>query len=136
MFGLLIFAIWPLFKIGFGAAHDAVWHVARFYQFHLSFSSGQIPVRWAPTLLGGLGYPAFVVNFHRPYYLMELIYRLGVSLVETYKIVLGLGILASRVFSFWWLSRYFGKIDPLFYLRGEQFRRVDIDGNAVFQTTP
>src|SRR3989344_2672811 len=77
----LLPAMSGFFKPGFYAAHDAVWHIARFWQFHLSFETGQIPVRWAPTLLYGLGYPAFIVNFHLPYYLMEIIYRFGPGLV-------------------------------------------------------
>ena len=113
---ILIFLIpvtWPLFKGGFFAAHDAVWHIARFYQFHLSFSSGQIPVRWAPSLFYGLGYPAFIVNFHLPYYLMEAIYIFGVSLVNTYKIFLGLTFVASAIFSFLFLRSFFGYLPAL-----------------------
>src|SRR4030043_1604415 len=107
LFFLCSWAIKPLLRPGFFAAHDAVWHIARFYQFHLSFSSGQIPPRWAPTLFNGLGYPAFIVNFHLPYYLMEIIYRLGFGLVDTCKIVLGLSVIASVIFAFLFLRSIF-----------------------------
>lgn len=104
---LLLPAIWPLFKDGFFNADDAVWHISRLWQFHLSFSSGQIPVRWAPTLFYGLGYPAFVFNFHLPYYLMEVTYQLGFGLVDSYKIVLGLSIFASGLFAYLFLRSIF-----------------------------
>ena len=113
IFGLLFPAILPLFKEGFFAAHDAVWHIARFYQFHLSFTSGQIPVRWAPSLFYGLGYPAFIVNFHLPYYLMEAVYSVGVGLVDTYKIVLGLSVIASAVFAFLFLRSIFSTLPAI-----------------------
>lgn len=106
-------AIYPLFLPGFFAAHDAVWHIARFYQFHLSFIDGQLPVRWAPTLFNGLGYPAFIVNFHLPYYLMEAIYLLGFNLIDTYKVVLGISLLLSAFFAFLYLRSYFDDLGAL-----------------------
>ena len=107
IFSLLLPAVWPLLKEGFFNANDAVWHISRLWQFHLSFSSGQIPVRWGPTLFYGLGYPAFIFNFHLPYYLMEIIYRLGFGLVDSYKIVLGLSFIFSGIFSFLFLRSLF-----------------------------
>lgn len=98
------------FKPGFYAAHDAVWHIARFWQFHLSFETGQIPVRWAPTLLYGLGYPAFIVNFHLPYYLMEIIYRFGPGLVDAYKILLALSYVLGVFAFYFYLKRFFGAL--------------------------
>lgn len=106
-------AILPLFKEGFFDANDAVWHIARFWQFHLSFSSGQIPVRWAPTLFYGLGYPAFIFNFHLPYYLMEIIYRLGFGLVDTYKIILGLSVIVSGFTAFLFLRSIFSTLPAI-----------------------
>lgn len=95
-------------KPGFYAAHDAVWHIARFWQFNLSLESGQFPVRWAPTLFYGLGYPAFIVNFHLPYYLMEVIYRFGFSLVDTYKILMAASYVFGAYFLYLYLRRFFG----------------------------
>ena len=119
----LLPAILPLTRHSFFAAHDAVWHVARFYQFHLSLVSGQFPVRWAPTLFYGLGYPAFVANFQFPYYLMEVIYRFGFNLVDTYKIVLGLSIVGSFVFCYLFLSKIYGRF-------------AAIVGSAVYSYSP
>src|SRR3989304_2202677 len=113
IFILFLPAILPLFKEGFFDANDAVWHISRFWQFHLSFSSGQIPVRWAPTLFYGLGYPAFIFNFHLPYYLMEIIYRLGFGLVDTYKIILGLSVIASGFFAFLFLRSIFSTLPAI-----------------------
>src|SRR3989344_8076716 len=112
-FSLFLPAIWPLFKEGFFNANDAVWHISRLWQFHLSFSSGQIPVRWAPTIFYGLGYPAFVFNFHLPYYLMEIIYGLGFGLVDSYKIVLGLSVIFSALFAFLFLRSIFSTLPAI-----------------------
>lgn len=106
---ILLPALSGFLKPGFYAAHDAVWHISRFWQFHLSLESGQFPVRWAPTLYFGLGYPTFIVNFHLPYYLMELIYRLGFGPVDTFKILLETSYAASIYFFYLYLRRFFGK---------------------------
>lgn len=107
---ILLPALSGFLKPGFYAAHDAVWHIARFWQFHLSLESGQFPVRWAPTLFYGLGYPAFVVNFHLPYYLMEIIYRFGFGLVDTYRILLAISYVACNYVFYFYLRRFFGML--------------------------
>lgn len=101
-------AIAPLFKSGFFDANDAIWHIARFWQFHLSFATLQIPVRWAPNLFGGLGYPVFIVNYNLPYYLLEMIHIFGFGLVDTYKILLGLTFVISAFSMFLFLRSLFG----------------------------
>src|SRR3989344_809818 len=105
---LLLPALSGFLKPGFYAAHDAVWHISRFWQFNLSLESGQFPVRWAPTLYFGLGYPTFIVNFHLPYYLMELIYRFGFGPVDTFKILLATSYVAGIYFFYLYLRRLFG----------------------------
>lgn len=75
-------------------------HVLRLDQFHQSFISGQIPVRWAPTLLNGLGYPLFVVNYHLPYYAAEALHLTGLSLFSAIKAMLLVSIVGSALISF------------------------------------
>lgn len=88
---------------GFFSSHDGLFHVVRLQQFDQSFRAGQIPVRWAPTLLGGLGYPLFVVNYNLPYYLAEGIFLISGSLFTAIKYSLLLSLVGGAITSFWLL---------------------------------
>lgn len=101
---LTLFSVWitrDLFRPEFFRSHDALYHVVRLDQFHKSFISGQIPVRWAPDLLNGLGYPLFIVNYHLPYYLAEAFHLLGLSLFAAIKAVFIVSLTASVLTGFW-----------------------------------
>lgn len=101
---LTLFSVWitrDLFRPDFFQSHDALYHVVRLDQFHKSFISGQIPVRWAPDLLNGLGYPLFIVNYHLPYYLAEAFHLLGLSLFAAIKAVFIVSLTASALTGFW-----------------------------------
>ena len=101
---LSLLSLWivrDFFRPDFFQSHDALYHVVRLDQFHKALSSGQLPVRWAPDLLNGLGYPLFVVNYHLPYYLAEVFHLLGLSLFAAIKAVLILSLVASALTSFW-----------------------------------
>ena len=101
---LALFSVWitrDLFRPDFFQSHDALYHVVRLDQFHKSFISGQIPVRWAPDLLNGLGYPLFVVNYHLPYYLAEVFHLVGFSLFTAIKGVFIVSLITSAFTGFW-----------------------------------
>src|SRR3989339_353231 len=101
---LTLFSLWitrDLFRPEFFRSHDALYHVVRLDQFHQALLGGQFPVRWAPDLLNGLGYPLFVINYQLPYYVAETFHLLGLSLFAAIKAVLILSVLASALTSFW-----------------------------------
>lgn len=101
---LLLLSLWitrDLFRPEFFQSHDALYHVVRLDQFHKSLTTGQFPVRWAPDLLNGLGYPLFVVNYHLPYYLAETFHLLGLSLFSAIKAVFILSLSLSALTSLW-----------------------------------
>src|SRR3989344_6475331 len=89
---LSFWAIQPLFHSGFFPMHDDE-QIARLYQLHLTLSSGQFPPRWIPDLGFGFGYPFY--NFYPPlvYYLGEIFYILGLSLLASTKIVMAMGFI-------------------------------------------
>jgi len=117
---LSIPAILPLFHPGFFQSDDGEWMIIRLSAFHEAFRDGQIPVRFLSRLNHGYGYP--VANFLYPgfMYLAEPIHLLGFGFVNTIKIVFGMSMIASAIFCFLWLLRFFGKlpsfIGALFYL--------------------
>lgn len=100
---ILLFSSWvgkDLLQPYFFRSHDGFYHVLRLNQFHQAFTSGQFPVRWAPTLLNGIGYPLFVVGYKLPYYIAELFHLLGASTFTAIKLVLFTSILASAITSY------------------------------------
>jgi hypothetical protein len=101
---LILLSLWvtrDLFRPEFFVTHDALYHVVRLDQFHKALISGQFPVRWAPDLLNGLGYPLFIVNYHLPYYLAEAFHLAGLSLFAAIKAVFIISLAASALTSFW-----------------------------------
>jgi hypothetical protein len=103
-----ISAIVPLFHPGFFQSDDGEWMVIRFSAFHQAFRDGQFPVRFLGRLNHGYGYP--VANFLYPgfMYLAEPIKLLGFGFVNTIKILMGLSMIGSAVFTYLWLSSVLG----------------------------
>ncbi|MBI2430859.1 MAG: hypothetical protein HYV39_02500 [Candidatus Levybacteria bacterium] len=120
---LLLFslpAIAALFHPGFFQSDDGEWMIIRFSAFHQALADGQFPVRFLHRLNYGYGYP--VADFLYPgfMYLGEILKLLGFGFVDTIKITLGISLLESAIFSYFWLRSFFGKwsslLGALFYL--------------------
>ena len=110
LFLVLLLSFWavrPLFVNGFFPMHDDQ-QIARLYELDLALKNGQIPPRWVQHLGFGYGFPLF--NFYPPlvYYLGELFYTLGFSLIASTKIVMGLGFVLSAFFMYLWAKKHFG----------------------------
>ena len=101
-------AVWSLLQPGFFPSHDGEWMVIRLTDFHRSFVSGQIPVRWAARLNHGYGYPVF--NFLYPFslYFGEFIYFFTGSFVNAIKLVFILSTLLSGIFMYLWIREGWG----------------------------
>ena len=112
--------IMALFNPGFFQSDDGEWMIIRFASFYSALRDGQFPVRYLSSLNYGYGYP--VANFLYPgfMYLATLIHVLGFGFVESIKIVLGLSMVGSAIFCYFWLSRFFDRfssfVGSLFYL--------------------
>lgn len=113
-------SIVSLFHPGFFQSDDGEWMIIRFSAFHEAFRSGQFPVRFLGRLNYGYGYP--VANFLYPgfMYLAEIPKILGFGFVNSIKVILGLSMIGSVIFIYFWLRKFFGKFESLvgslFYL--------------------
>lgn len=94
---------------GFFQSDDGEWMVIRFSAFHQALRDGQLPVRFLSRLNYGYGYP--VANFLYPgfMYFGEIFKLLGFGFVSTIKIILGLSMVGSAIFTYLWLSKLFSK---------------------------
>ncbi len=102
-----------LFHQGFFATDDGNWMVIRFSAFYEALRNGQFPVRFLFRLNNGFGYP--VADFLYPLfmYIGVPIHILGFSFVNTIKIILGLSLIFSSIFTFLWLRKLFDNISSL-----------------------
>src|SRR4030042_6949816 len=121
---LLILVSLPALKAlagsGFYTSHDGFEHLPRLAQYISALKEGQIPPRWAGTLVGRLGSPLFVYSYQLPYILGSLPYFAGFSLPASLKLVFGLSFVISGIGTFFWLKEYFSTkasfLGALFFL--------------------
>ena len=106
-------AIWSLFHPGFFSSDDGEWMVVRLSDFHRSFVSGQIPVRWAARLNHGYGYPVFNFLYPLAFYLGEFFYFFTGSFVNSVKLIFISSFLFSGFFMFWWGRKVWGELGGL-----------------------
>ncbi len=109
LFVLCLPAIMSLFHPGFFQSDDGEWMIIRFSAFHQALRDGQFPVRFLQRLNYGYGYP--VADFLYPgfMYLGETLKLLGFGFTDVVKITLGISLVESLIFSYFWLARLFGK---------------------------
>lgn len=101
-----VFSILPFLKPGFFSIHDDM-HVAWLYEMDRAVRGGQAPPRWAPDLSFNYGYPLFNFVYPLPFYLGEIFYSIGFSLVSSIKIVFALSLLLSGPAMFIFLKKHF-----------------------------
>lgn len=81
-------------------SHDGLYHIARISEYHKSIISGQFPPRLAPDILGGIGYPLFVVNYHLPYLFAEPFMLILNDAQFAYKAVMSITFIFSGIFAY------------------------------------
>jgi len=98
---------------GFFVSDDGTWMIVRFSAFYDALRHGEFPVRFLPRINFGYGYP--VADFLYPLFLYIgiPIKLLGFHFVTTIKIILGLSLLFSGIFSFLWLRTKFSEISSV-----------------------
>ncbi len=113
LFLAVIPAIFPLLHKGFFVSDDGEWMIIRFSAFHQAVVHGEFPVRWLGRLNMEYGYP--VANFLYPgfMYLGEFIHIAGFNFIATLKMIFGLSIISSVLFTYLWLSRLFSKFSSI-----------------------
>ena len=107
---LLFFSIPALKSLsipGFYTSHDGETHTARIAQYYQAILDGQIPPRYAGSFYNGLASPIFVYIYPIPYLAGSIVYLLGFSYVNSFKILMALTFLASSLFTYLWLKEVF-----------------------------
>ena len=145
---LIVFSLIPLFNLltpGLPVTHDGQDHVARIANFYLSLSEGNMIPRWAGNLNWGYGHPILMFLYPLPSYIASFFHAIGFSLVDSTKIVFGLGMVLSTIFMYLWLASFLNRSAALFgaalytyapYRFVEIYVRGDIGENLAFAFIP
>lgn len=110
--GLIVLSFVPLFDLfhsGLPITHDGQDHVARIANFYQNLSEGNIIPRWAGNLNWGYGHPILEFLYPLPSYIASFFHFLGFSLIDSIKIVFGMGMMLSGISMYLWLSSFLGK---------------------------
>ncbi len=110
-FFIVLISIIPLldlFHPGFPKTHDGQDHVARIANFYQNLTEGNIIPRWAGNLNWGYGHPILMFLYPLPSYAASVFHFLGLSLIDSTKIVFGLAFLLSGLTMYIWTKNLFG----------------------------
>lgn len=148
LFLILFLAIIPivsLFHSGLPVTHDGQDHVARIANFYKNLTDGNLIPRWAPNLNWGYGHPILEFLYPLPSYIASAFHFISFSIVDSVKVVFGLGMFFSLVFMYLWLSQFLSKYSALLgavlytyapYRFVEVYVRGDIGENLAFAFIP
>lgn len=100
----------PLFRHGFFTTDDGNWMIIRFSAFYEALKSGQFPVRFLPRLNFGYGYPFADFLYPLFMYFAIPVKLLGFDFITTIKIIIGMSLVFSGIFCFYWLKKLFSTI--------------------------
>src|SRR6185437_5811390 len=103
---LLLFsvpAVLPLAHHGFFQTDDGEWMIIRLSAFYQAFHDGQFPVRFLQRLNFGYGYPIAEFLYSGSFYFGSLLYIMRFSFVNSIKITLGISLIGSAIFTYFWL---------------------------------
>jgi len=145
---LLLISFLPLldlFHPGLPITHDGKDHVARIANFYLNLQQGNFIPRWAENLNWGYGHPILMFLYPLPSYIASVFHFTGFSLVDSTKIVYGIGFVFSGLAMYLWLqaflpkqAAFFGGLLYMFapYRFVDLYVRGDIGENLAFIFLP
>ena len=93
---LTLIVIKPYFHAGFPYTHDGENHLARFANYKIAVKEGQIPPRFAPSLMNHYGYPVFNYNYplanilSLPFSFLKINYEITFKILATTFVFIGL----------------------------------------------
>jgi hypothetical protein len=108
---LSIISLKDLFHPGLFLAHDSPDHVARIANFYQNLADGNFIPRWAPNLNWGYGHPILMFLYPLSSYIASFFHFLGFSLVDSAKIVFGLGFTLSGITMYLWIRELWAESD-------------------------
>lgn len=138
-------AIFALFHPGLPWTHDGQDQVARIANFYQNLTEGNFIPRWAANLNWGYGHPILEFLYPLPSYIASFFHLLGFSLIDSAKIVFGLGMIASGLFMYLWLKEFLGReaafLGGILYMFApyrfvDLYVRGDIGENLAFAFMP
>ena len=88
LLGVVGWVYTPYFGEGVPYTHDGQIHIARLANYFIAYKQNQWPIRWAPNLNNGFGYPVFNYNYPLPYLLGIPLITANFSLESTYKVLM------------------------------------------------
>lgn len=108
-----LIVLFPLFKTGFPVTDDGDWMIIRLSAFFQSLRQGQFPVRFLGRLNLNYGYP--VADFLYPgfLYIGSAFHVIGLSFIDSVKLVIVTSVIGAAVTVFLWLRRRFTAISAL-----------------------
>jgi hypothetical protein len=98
----------PLWKSSLPRSFDGLFHLFRLLEIDQLARQGVLCPRWAPDLFFGYGYPLFNFVPPLPYYVSEVLFATGLSLVHTILLSFGLALVASGLAMFVFVRDVFG----------------------------
>ena len=120
---LILISCLPLISIlrtGVYQSGDFNIHLFNTMDFYASLSQGIFIPNWASELNATFGYPLFSFIYPLPYYIMSLYHFMGLSFINSVKLLLISSFIFSGIFMYYWIKDLFGKIpgfvSAVFYL--------------------
>ena len=101
--------VWALFVPGFYGASDDI-HIAWLHQMDATIKAGKFPPRFVPDLSFRFGYPLFNFVFPLPFYVGEIFHLVGLSFVDSIKVVFILSVPISAYLMYRLLREFTGAI--------------------------
>ncbi|KKP39473.1 hypothetical protein A2130_02315 [Candidatus Woesebacteria bacterium GWC2_33_12] len=102
---LSIPAVRYLFVNGYFGVSDDL-HIGWLFEMDRVIKMLQFPPRYVPDLSYGFGYPLFTFVYPLPFYIAEIFHLIGLSLVNSVKLVFGLSVPVSMYFMYKLLRVY------------------------------
>src|ERR1700722_14282859 len=109
LLALSIPAVLPLFHHGFFQSDDGEWMIIRLSAFYQAMHDGQFPVRFLQRLNFGYGYPVAEFLYPGSFYLGVLLHIIRFGFVNSIKIIFGLSLVGSSLFTYLWLRKLFAR---------------------------
>ncbi len=95
-------------------AFDDIHHLYRLWELDQLMQQGTLYTRWAPDLFFGYGSPVFHYNSPLPYYPGVALHRLGLSYVDSLRLLFWLGLPLSGFAMYAWARQHLGRGLSLF----------------------
>src|SRR3989344_9412018 len=103
---ILLPALYLMVKEPIYNSYDSLTHIARISEYHNAILESQFPPRIAPSVIDGIGYPLFVVNYHLPYIFCEIFMFLFNDARLAFKAVMSTTYILSGVFFYLLIKKH------------------------------